>query len=264
MRALSAWPLAVALAVACAPRVRVTLPGGAGRPDPGAVERYAEATARCAGVRTWSGEIALAGRVRGDAVRGRVLAGSTSTGDVRLEGVAPFGGPVFVLAARNERATLLLPREDRALMDAPASAVLEALAGLPLAAADLHAVLTGCVVAERTPSNGRALDDGWLAVDLGVDRTAFLRGGTSGWQVSAARVGPLAIAYEAREAGSPREIRISSLSGPGGELQLRLRLAQVEENGELPAEAFQVSVPADARPLTLQELRARGLSFRES
>ena len=32
---------------------------------------------------------------------------------MRLEGVAPFGPPAFILAARGAMAVLLLPREDR-------------------------------------------------------------------------------------------------------------------------------------------------------
>ena len=57
------------------------------------------------------GELSLSGRAGGERVRGRILTGLEAGGAVRLEAVAPFGAPFFILAGRSERATLVLPRE---------------------------------------------------------------------------------------------------------------------------------------------------------
>jgi hypothetical protein len=188
-----------------------------------------------------------------------VLAGTAAGGHLRLEGVAPFGSPIFVLAVSNERASLLLPRERRLLRDASAVDVLDALVGLPLSAADMQALLTGCVVANPAPSNGRAIDDAWLAVDLGGSRTAFLTRSPSGWRIAAARLDTFDVAYEAFEGRSPREIRLVTSRAHDDDVRLALRLAQVEQNVDLPVEAFEIGDAGQADPLTLDELRARGI-----
>ena len=59
-----------------------------------------------------------------ETLRGRVLAGIAAPGRLRLEAVAPFGPPVFILAASGTSATLLLPRDNRVLTGEPASAIL--------------------------------------------------------------------------------------------------------------------------------------------
>ena len=87
-------------------------------PIPTAVEAFAPLRPRrAAGFRSIEGELALSGRAGGERVRGRVLTGLEAGGAVRLEAPAPFGAPFFILAGRDERATLLLPRERRVLKD---------------------------------------------------------------------------------------------------------------------------------------------------
>lgn len=252
--------LAITLATAaCAPRVTVSMPGGDARPDPAAVTAFEAATASCRAIRSRSMELALAGRVRDQVVRGTVQAGTTSAGDLRLEGVAPFGTPLFILVASGERASLLLPRESRVLRDAPAADVLEALIGLRLSAADLHALLTGCVVSQPVLTGGRAYGHDWLAVDVGPAQSAFLRRPGAAPRVDAARLAPLDIGYSDFLGARPREVR---LSVPGearrSGVQLRVRLRQVEDNPQLPAEAFRLEAPLTAAPLLLEDLRAQG------
>jgi hypothetical protein len=252
--------LSSGLAVACAPRVVVSLPGGAGTPDPGAIDLLASATARCATVQTWSAEAAVSGQVRGRTVRLTVLAGTTERGDLRLEGLAPFGAPLFVLAAAADSASLLFPRDPSVLRGEATAVVLEALVGLALSAPDLHALLAGCGVSGRAPSGGRAFGDDWKAVEAGPGRTLFLVNDQGAWRLAAARLDMLIVGYADFASGAPREIRIvSEDASNGSSARLLLRLSQVEENGVLPAEAFQLRVPAGARPLSLGELRERGL-----
>ena len=52
--------------------------------------------------------------------------------------MAPFGQPLFIFVATGDDATLLLPRDERVLEHGRPDAVLEAVAGVPLGAADLH------------------------------------------------------------------------------------------------------------------------------
>ena len=68
---------------------------------------------------------------------------------MRFEAIAPFGQPFFILAGRDDRASLLLPRDNRILTDASVPALLERLTGLSLGASDLRLILTGCLVGTR-------------------------------------------------------------------------------------------------------------------
>ena len=48
---------------------------------------------------------------------------------MRLEGVAPFGAPVFILVSQGLKTTLLLPRDDRVAYSDGAQSMLVALIG---------------------------------------------------------------------------------------------------------------------------------------
>ena len=67
-------------------------------------------------------------------MRGRLLAGLAAPASARLEAVAPFGPPVFIFVARDDEATLLLPRDRRVLEHGRPTAVLDAVAGVPMSA----------------------------------------------------------------------------------------------------------------------------------
>ncbi len=159
---------------ACAARTPVR-PSGAPTPDPTAADAFATATASCKGFRSIEGELSLSGRAGGERVRGRIITGLDSGGLVRLEAVAPFGAPFFVLAGRNERATLVLPREHRVLKDTAVRDVLERITGLALGADDLRLILSGCLTDNAAPADGRQWGGGWKAVTIGPQRVAYLR-----------------------------------------------------------------------------------------
>ena len=131
--------------ISCATRIPPR-PVGTPTADPTAGDAFVTATAACKGFRSIEGELSLSGRAGGERVRGRILTGLEGGGAVRLEAVAPFGAPFFVLAGRNERATLVLPREHRVLKDTGVAEVLERLTGLTLGADDLRLILSGCLV----------------------------------------------------------------------------------------------------------------------
>ena len=110
LRAL-ALPL-LGLLTGCATRVPLSTTAGPPLPDLAGV--HASLTRSCAAVTTLTAELALSGRSGGQRVRGRAVAGFALPDAMRLEGVAPFGAPVFLMVARGGTATLVLPREHAA------------------------------------------------------------------------------------------------------------------------------------------------------
>ena len=119
--------------------------------------------------------MAMSGKAGTMKLRGRVDAGFEAPARARLEGIAPFGKPVFVLVADGGRGTLVLPREDRVLRDAPPEQIVEALAGVPArarGAADGSQRLRPRGRGRRR--DGRTFPNGWTAVTL-PDGTDYLR-----------------------------------------------------------------------------------------
>jgi len=248
--------LALALVTsACAAR-RVTLPSDAGTPLPDFQQVHAAVSRNCAGIRTLTAELSLSGRAGGERLRGRVIAGFERPASMRLEGVAPFGPPAFILAARGQSATLFLPRDARVVRNARAEEILGALTGVTLAPADLQAILTGCVVPGPTPTAGRVHGNGWASVDLDGGATLFLQRRQGTWELRAARRGNWQIEYTAGTGTLPASVRL--MSDMPAMVDLQAGIDQVEANIDLPAAAFEVDVPADADPLTIDELRSVG------
>src|SRR3954454_5163132 len=144
---------------------RVALPAGAGEARADYATEFAAATATCRPIHKLTADLALSGNAGRQRLGGHVLAGVAPDAR-RLEGVAPFGGPIFILAAENGKGTLLLPRERHAVESGPPSEILEALVGVGLSPDDLLAVLTGCVKASAAPVSGRMYGADCLAIDL--------------------------------------------------------------------------------------------------
>jgi hypothetical protein len=250
--------IAVAAVSGCATRLPPR-PGGAAVADPAAADAFIAATAACRGFRSIEGELALSGRAGDERVRGRILTGLESGGLVRLEAVAPFGAPFFILAGRAERATLVLPRERRVLKDTGVSEVLGRITGLALGADDLRLIVSGCLVDKAVPTEGRQWAGGWRAVTIGPERIAYLREQDGRPVVVAADYGPWRVDYAAHAAGFPRLIRIRNTpdarAGDGG-IDITARLQQLEVNTQINPRAWSVEIPSDAEPMTLEELRS--------
>lgn len=231
----------------------MTLPAGAGTPAPDFAQTYAQARAACDGVRGLQAELGLSGRAAGQRVRGRVLAGLVP-GALRLEGVAPFGAPVFILVADGARGTLLLSRERRVVQDAPPEEILNALVGIRLGPDDLRAMLGGCVRASAEPAGARAYGSDWLAVDLAAGGTVYLRRIGDAWRIVAGRYGGLEIDYAAFQGDRPSQVVLR-----GTDLSLALTLDQVEVNGDLPRDQLvALKIPDGVAPLSLEQLRKSG------
>lgn len=251
IRRLAAVAACAAALAACAARLPAR-PGGPERPDPTAIDAFTEATRSCAGVKTLTVEIRLSGRAGSERMRGTLHAGLAAPASIRVEALAPFGQPLFVLAGREDRATLLLPRDNLVLPDAPVAAVLERLTGLALTAEDLRLVLTGCLSAAAAPSNGRAYNDDWRAVTLDSGVVAYVRQVNGAPAVVAADHGDWHVDYASHQGGWPREVRIRSRAG---DVDLTAVLGELQMNIPIDARAFEAPASPTATAITLDQLR---------
>lgn len=254
---LGPWALGLGMiASGCAPRL-LSLPTDPGNPLPEFAQIHREATAACAGVRTLTAELSLSGRAGGQALRGRAIVGFERPGSLRLEGVAPFGPPGFILAGGGDGATLLLPRENLVLRDARAEDILGALTGVGLAPAELQAILTGCVASMPGAMDGRLHQGGWASIELPGGATLYLERVRSVWRPRAARRPGWRIEYPTWQGAFPQEVRLLSLD-PAVDVALTTVVSQIEANITIDPAAFMVRVPSDALPLTMAELREAG------
>lgn len=241
---------------ACAPKVPV-LPSGSGSPFPDFSAAYAQAIEDCRTVKTMTAAIGLSGRAGRTKLRGRIDAGFAAPSALRLEGVHPFGKPVFILVAEGQRATLVLPRDGRVLRDARAAAIVEALAGVSLDPDEMRSAVAGCGLGPLGPTDGRGYEKGWAAV-VAPDSTAYLRRIGDRWRLAAVVRGPLNVFYDDYTGARPATVRIRTAPPGGVAADLTLRLSQVEINVPLAPNVFQVETPPDAAPLTIDELRRAG------
>jgi hypothetical protein len=242
----------------CAQR-SIQLPTGAGTPLPDFAAVHAEISKSCTSIRTLTAELGLSGRAGGQRLRGRALAGFQAPDAMRLEGLAPFGPPAFILAAQGNTATLLLPRDDRVLRNATAGDILGALTGVSLAPADLRAILTGCVVPSPRAVAGAQHGNDWRSIELQgaavSSAMVYLRRVGGRWQVRAATREGWRIEYPEWQAAFPRAVRLVSQTPA---VDVTAAVSQIETNVPIDAAAFTVDVPGGALPMTLDELREAG------
>jgi outer membrane biogenesis lipoprotein LolB len=246
----------VCAASGCAPKT-LKLPDGPSTPFSDSAPIVDAAFAHCAAIHTLTLEIGLSGKVGKTKLRGRLQAGFREPDAIRLEAVAPFGAPFFILAGSGDAATLLLPRDQRVLTGARPGEVIDALTGLDVSPADLRAWLVGCpgTIEEKT---ARAFGEDWVAVNATDDRTAWLRR-TDRWRLVAVNQDRVAVEFADHLGTQPQRIRIRrEASGSAAAVDARLALSQIETNVNLPEGAFTVNVPSNAAPITVEELRASG------
>ena len=226
---------------------------------------FVEALNHCDPVPGVTAEIGLSGSAGRQRLRGTLHAGFAPPESLRLEAVAPFGGPFFLLAGRGGTATLLLPRDYRVLRDAPAGAILEALAGLNQTPSDLRAWIVGCPAATAAIADPRGYGDAWAAADMGEARRIWIhrvpatqRSGTV-WRLVAVGDGPLTVEFSEHTGAQPGRVRIRRAAmANAAALDVRLALRQVERGVDLADAAFAIDVPANAVPITIDELRGSG------
>jgi hypothetical protein len=248
------------LSISCgAPRIN--LPSGTGSPFPDATTAYADAVHDCRGVQTLSASLSLSGRAGSTKLSARIDAGFATPSRLRLEGYPriAFGGrPFFVLVANGSDATLVLTRDNRVLRGAPPSAIIEALTGVALNPDEMRSLMAGCAFGPGEPGDGRSFDRDWASVQTG-SVTVFLRRMDNQWRIAGARRGSLQVEYSEFVGSRPTSLRLYTASSGGVvPADLSIRMSQVEMNTTLENTVFDVDVPKDAAPLTLEELRRAG------
>jgi outer membrane lipoprotein-sorting protein len=251
--------VAAAISTGCAPKAP-TLPTGTGTPFAEFAAAYDEATAACRGVTTITASMGLSGQAGSTKLRGRIDAGFAAPARARLEGIPPFGKPVFVLVADAGRGTLVLTRDDRVLRDAPPDQIVEALAGVPLGPDALRTIVSGCGFTLGAPTAGSALGDGggeWVVLTF-TGSTGYLRRLDNAWRLVAASRDSLTVHYADFANGRPSTIAIRSGSGARVTADIRLRLSDVETNATLDPRAFEIELPDRPVPMTLDDLRRAG------
>jgi hypothetical protein len=234
------------------------LPSGPRTPATDGATIIEQATAACRAVSTITLEMSVRGSVGGHRMRGRLSAGLEKPASARLEAVASFGQPAFFFVATAANATLFLPRDQRVARGRP-DALLEAVAGVPLDASALRAVVTGCASMPNV-SGLQAIGDEWRVTGDGNDEIYLRRDRqTAAWQlVSTLHRGAdgWRADYSAFDRGLPRTIHL--ISTPAGRFDLQLDLSQVDVNTPLGPEAFRLEVPATAEAISVDELRRSG------
>ena len=250
--------------IACAPRAPIALPSDPGTPFPDFAAVHAKLSTACAGVRNLQMEMRLSGSAGDEKLRGTAIAGFERPTSMRLEGVPPIGGPVFILAARDGSATLLMTRSKEILRNAPPEAVLEAMTGVALAPADLLSVLTGCMLPEPKPISGTLHTGNRAAIEIedasqpGAARrtaTLYLRQVRGEWQLEVARRDRWQVQYTYGAGQFPESVTLISTAPP---VNLRAALSQIEPNIGIDPAAFSVPEPKDVTTFTLEDLRRAG------
>ena len=254
---ISSLILQALLVGACAPPARIQLPQGPGDPFPDYEPVFEASVDQCRRVRTMELTMALTGRSGETRLRGRVRVALAVPSSIRLEGVAPFGAPGFVLVATPDVATLVLPRDRRVVTGASAAELLQALAGIALEPDDFRAILTGCVVPDPRSVAARTYGDEWIRVELDGGANLFLRTSAGTPLVVAGTRDTLVVEYGEHIRGLPRRARVQSNGAGRLATYLTATLSQVSINIELNPEVFVAQVPDDYAPMTLDELRGR-------
>ncbi len=243
------------LHAACTSSPRLVLPQGPGRPLSDYAAVLGRAIDPCVGVRTMQFVLSINGQSGGTRLGGRVLGALARPSSLRLEGIAPFGAPVFVLAATPEGAVLVVPRDRTVVTGASGSELLAALTGLGLAPDDFRAVLTGCILTDPQGVGGRLYDDDWMVIDLNEGGIVYLRtvDGAPG-VVAGARPG-MVMEYSDHVRGLPRRVYVRATDGGGVVTELTATLSDVSINIDLHPDVFVAPVRPDYQPMTLQQFR---------
>jgi hypothetical protein len=229
-------------------------------PAPDITAAFDEATRGCRAIQTLTAELRVSGNVVTQSLRVRLLAGVAVPANVFLDAPAPFGASVFQLAARGDDATLILPRDRRALTGARTADVIEAIAGIPLTAEDLRLALTGCS-RRQSATDGASAGDNWRVIPGGEEIYLHRETVAAPWRIVAVVRQPAGgvgwrAEYQDFRHGLPSMVRFVSV--PAGRFDLRLSMSQVEIDTALDPGIFRVSVPSGFEPVTLDELRQAG------
>ena len=241
----------------CAPALFVP-PAGPGVPAPEAAAAWADATRACRGVTSYKGTLRVSGRINGDRIPTTVtiFTGVTPTG-LDLEAVAA-NRQIFRMAGTAAEATLYLDDGHR-YAKGTSEDLTDALIGVRLGPARWLALLTGCVA---TPPDfvSAARYDKDLAITTASARV-FLSVMEGGWHAHRGLFDGLTVEYEqftSAVSAFPAKWRIDSDAGRDPSVRLSIESGDVTAGLPLEARVFTMSLPADASPMTIDELRQSG------
>ncbi len=244
------------LALSCS-RAVFQPPVGPGDPAPDAPAAWADATAGCRDLQSYSAALRASGRV-GDArlwpigIEVAVLANQS----IYL-GATAAGRAIFLLAGAGDDATLWLRREQRTVT-APPARIMDAIMGVPVTPADLLGVLTGCVAAQADLI--RAVRHGRLLTIETAGARVHLASRSGRWRVRAAETSAFTVEYADAPAALPQELWLWPASGAGSPAAIHLTVSDARINEPVPASVFRVPAgAAEATPMTLDELRSGAL-----
>jgi hypothetical protein len=258
------WRASIALAaaiatVSCAAPI-LKLPSTSGAAASDGRDALTQALTTCRGIRTLTAEVAVGGKVNGQRLRARLQVGLAEPASAYIEAPAPFGAPIFVFAAVNDDATLLLPRDQTVLEHGRPADVLEAIAGVPLAPAGLRATLTGCVADGEVRTNATQPDAHWRIFPGDDELYLHRERDADPWRIVVVMHRSPAPAWRAEYrdfvGNLPRSIHL--ISTPSSHFDLQLTLSDVDLNVTITPDTFRVQIPTGTKPLTIDELRNGG------
>ena len=242
---------------ACAPALFVP-PVGPGEPAPDAAAAWADATRACRGVTSYKGSLRVSGHISGDRIPTTVTidTGAAPTG-LRLEAHAA-GRAIFQMAGTAREATLYLDDGHRYATGKPEE-LTEALVGVRLGPARWLALLTGCVATPPDFVSGvRYGQDLRIAT---ASANIFLSTMDGAWHAHHALFDGLVVTYErftAAVSSFPSEWTLISEAGRDPSVSLSIAVDNATAGQPLSSGVFTINLPADAVPMTIDELRASG------
>lgn len=238
---------------ACASALFVP-PVGPGDPAPDAAAAWAEATRACRGVTSYKGSLRVSGRIRGERLPTIGIAtGATATG-IRIEGHAA-GRSIFTLAGTSDQATLYLDDGHRSATGRPED-LTDALMGVKLGPERWLALLTGCVATPPDFVAGARYGPD-LAVTTSSGRV-FLTLANGAWHPVHGTFDGLVVTYGRFASSLPAAWRLSSEASRDPSVDLSVSVDDMTAGSPIAPSVFSLTLPDDATPMTLDELRQSG------
>jgi hypothetical protein len=230
-------------------------PAGPGVPATNAADVWKEATSACAEVKNVNATLRVSfrqGRLRSPGLT--VAAIATAAGQLRLEDQS-----VFAMAGTAANARLVL-RQDRRYVDGRAEDIVEAFVGARIGPERLLAVLSGCFThAPNSAKTTDALQYGSLISVPAPDGQVFLKRVSDRWHVTAGKAPGLVVEFRSFDGYWPMSWRAASTEAASDPVILDVTIEdRVVNDPQINPAAFQVATPANATPITLEDLRANG------
>jgi hypothetical protein len=230
-------------------------PVGPGEPAPEASAAFANATASCRGVTSYKAQIRVSGRIGGERLPATINIATGVSPDGLLIEARGGGRDVFRLGATGDKATLYLDDGRRYAVGRP-EALTEALIGVQIGIDRWRALLSGCGVTRATFVSGAR-----YGTDLGAttpDGRVFLSAIDGVWRATHVMFDDLVVTYRRFAGDRPVEWQLTSSPERDPAIALTVRVDDATVNGPISPDVFTIRLPADATPMTIDELRDSG------